>query len=132
MDPLDFLSVAGKLICSPDEAERRTAISRAYYAVYHYIKTDLVGADAYLDHTVLVNCLTETKVEKFELLGESVKNLRTDRIFADYKIHRQLNQKTCDTMIDRCREAIKDFESCKESGLIDAARDYLRRFGYMR
>ncbi len=45
MDPAKFLDLANRLICSTDEAKRRTAISRAYYYVYHYIKQDLVGAD---------------------------------------------------------------------------------------
>jgi len=31
MDPLDFLKVADNLKDSSDEAERRTAVSRAYY-----------------------------------------------------------------------------------------------------
>ena len=137
MKPVEFLSLADRLILSTNEAERRTAISRAYYYVYHHIKNSLVDPGQYLDHTVLVHCIREAKVAKqnmkeFEVLAEQVKDLKSDRMFADYKLHEELKQKTCDTMIKRCRAAIEDVEECKQAGLIAAARNYLRRFNYIR
>ena len=137
MKPVEFLSLADRLILSTNEAERRTAISRAYYYVYHHIKNSLVDPGQYLDHTVLVHCIREAKVakqkvEKFEVLAEQVKDLKSDRTFADYKLHEKLSQETCDTMIKRCEEAIEDFEECKQAGLVVAARNYLRHFKYIR
>ena len=38
MNAKDFLEVAKKLQNSEVEAERRTAISRAYYATFNYVK----------------------------------------------------------------------------------------------
>lgn len=38
MDPTDFLNFAKKFRYSSDEASIRTAISRAYYYVYHYMR----------------------------------------------------------------------------------------------
>ena len=137
MDPVDFLNLATNLICSTDEAERRTAISRAYYYVYHHIKRDLVGPDNNLSHDVMINCIQEAtldreEVEEFETLAEDIGNLKTDRTFADYKIHKYLSPKTCRTMIDRCQEAVRNFEQCKQAGLVDAARDYLRSYRYLK
>ena len=131
MDPIDFLELAHRFIFSNDEAERRTAISRAYYYVYHYVKQALVGTD-FLAHDKMIDCIREgalngEKVEEFEILASSIGDLKTDRKFADYDIHKQLNQKTCFTMIKRCQEAIKAFEECKKIGLISAARSYLKK-----
>ena len=137
MDPAKFLDLANRLICSTDEAKRRTAISRAYYYVYHYIKQDLVGADGYLAHDVMIKCIEEAtldgeKAEDFEILARTIGDLKTDRKFADYMIHKRLNQKTCSTMIKRCQEAVRDFEQCKQAGLVCAARTYLKSYGYLR
>jgi uncharacterized protein (UPF0332 family) len=136
MQPSDFLNLAYKFINSTDEAERRTAISRAYYYVYHYIKTNLVDSDINLAHDVMIRCFEEARIEnqkmdEFEELGEALSNLKTDRVFADYKLHKSLNQKTCDTMIKRCLSAIEDFERCKLLGIIEAAKNYLKRFNYI-
>src|SRR5574341_332593 len=37
MDPADFLAVADRLRSSPSEAERRTSVGRAYYALYNLL-----------------------------------------------------------------------------------------------
>jgi hypothetical protein len=137
MQPNDFLNLAKRLILSADEAERRTAISRAYYYVYHHIKNNLVDLDTDLYHEKMIDCIQEAKIndekqEKFEILAEALKNLKTDRKFADYILHKTLNQKTCDTMIKRCLDVVNDFEECKQIGIIDAARNYLRQFNYIR
>ena len=71
-------------------------------------------------------------MEEFELLAQQVRDLKADRIRADYRIHRELSQETCDTMIKRCEGAIEDFEECKQAGLVAAARNYLRHFKYIR
>ena len=41
MDPHDFYQLASQLANSPHAAELRTAISRAYYAIYHVGVTPL-------------------------------------------------------------------------------------------
>ncbi|HGE70931.1 TPA: HEPN domain-containing protein [Candidatus Poribacteria bacterium] len=136
MQPIEFLNLAHKLIDSADEAELRTAISRAYYYVYHSIKNDLVGSDTNLTHDVMINCIQEAningnKVAEFEELGQTIRDLKTDRIFADYKINKSLSQETCHTMIKRCETAVEDFKECKRLGIIDAARNYLRQYKYI-
>ena len=48
MDPLDFLEVAGDLQYSPKEAGVRTAVGRAYYAVFNYVRSYLAKNDIVL------------------------------------------------------------------------------------
>ena len=132
MNPLDFLDLAEKLEFSNSEAEIRTAISRAYYAVYNYIKADLVGLDEYLQHDILINCITETKIERFEYLGKDIRDLMAARRRADYKIGVSFSNKTCETIINKSQNVIKEFDECKKLGLIEEARNYLKRFGYIK
>ena len=132
MNPLDFLDLAEKLKFSTSEAEIRTAISRAYYAVYNYIKANLVGADEYLQHDILINCITETKIERFEYLGKDIRDLMAARRRADYKMGISFSSKTCETIINKSQNAIKEFDECKKLGLIKEARNYLKRFGYIK
>jgi len=132
MNPLDFLDLAEKLEFSSSEAEIRTAISRAYYAVYNYIKADLVGLDEYLQHDILINCITETRVERFEYLGKDIRDLMAARRRADYKMGASFTSRTCETIISKSQNIIKEFDECKKLGLIEEARVYLRRFGYIR
>jgi len=132
MNPLDFLDLAEKLEFSNSEAEIRTAISRAYYAVYNYIKADLVGLDEYLQHDILINCITETKIERFEYLGKDIRDLMAARRRADYKIGVSFSNKTCETIINKSKNVIREFDECKKFGLIEEARNYLKRFGYIK
>jgi uncharacterized protein (UPF0332 family) len=41
MEGKDFLNVARKFCESPHEEERRTAVSRAYYALFNHVKRSL-------------------------------------------------------------------------------------------
>ncbi len=130
MDPTDFLNFAKKLRYSSDEASIRTAISRAYYYVYHYIKRELLIEDENFAHEHLHECIQEARIkgetmEEFRTLGIAIQSLKSRRILADYKIHKNITQITCDTMIDDCQEVIKEFEECTKNGLIEAAKDYL-------
>lgn len=131
MDPLDSLKVADKLKSSSDEAERRTAVSRAYYAVYHHIKAYLVAnsiPDQLLGHKKLVSYLRNSGIEKAETLGEIVDDLREDRNKADYKLHLTIfNKKTCDTFCRRAQKVVKDFDSCKGSSLINGINDHRKK-----
>lgn len=45
MKPKDFLSLAESLVQEPTPASIRTAVSRSYYAVYHYARNLLTMWD---------------------------------------------------------------------------------------
>lgn len=93
---VDFLDVA-KLYCSQeDEASLRSAISRAYYAMYHETMLSLTCVPKYTanHHGNLIGYMTtsaECKSEPYEsrdlrVLGYNLKQMRDARNEADYHI----------------------------------------------
>jgi len=135
MNPLDFLTVAEKLKCSPDEAERRTAVSRGYYSVFNYLRDCLAKHNIRISptasgHTELAQYLRNSGVEQAEILSQTVEDLRTERNGADYKMGlRTFSKETCSLLVDNAREAIEDFDFCisKGSVFIDGINDYKKR-----
>ena len=133
MDPLDFLEVADTLKDSSKEAERRTSVSRAYYAVYHYIKAYLsknhISVPS-LGHEKLIRYIKNSEIEQAKELSKMVDDLRRERINADYKIHlRSIDKKSCIFLYLKAQKAIQEFRNCKGRPLIDGINNYRRRIG---
>lgn len=91
MDPADFLAVADRLRGSPSEAERRTSVGRAYYALYNLLVMRLSSQGFSFqkdggDHGRLVRYLIQSENLEASKLGERLKKLRTLRNVADYEM----------------------------------------------
>jgi uncharacterized protein (UPF0332 family) len=85
----DFLLLATRLAAGTTEAERRTAISRAYYAAFHVARrllTDLnfVVPRADRAHQFLVFRLSNSGESAVEQIGRDLETLRRLRNRADY------------------------------------------------
>ncbi len=89
-DPEDFLSLAKNLTSasSASEADLRTAISRAYYAVYLRARETLIAAGEMqstksgADHGIVISKLRS----RGGSLGDQVDWLRVRRTRADYRL----------------------------------------------
>lgn len=87
-DPEDFLDLAVSLASEPGEAERRSAISRAYYAVHLHARETLVTTGEInptktgTDHAVVISKLRA----RGGALGDQVDWLRVRRNRADYRL----------------------------------------------
>ena len=89
-DPQDFLSLAQNLTntSTANEAELRTAVSRAYYAVHLRARETLVAAgqmkstNSGADHGIVISKLRN----RGGSLGDQVDWLRVRRIRADYRL----------------------------------------------
>ncbi len=135
MNPLDFLTVADKLKCSSDEAERRTAVSRSYYSVFNYLKAHLVRhgipiSPSAQGHTQLTQYLNNSGIAEAKILSHIVGDLRSERNKADYRMElRNFSAGTCSLLCDKARKAITNFDSCisKGSVFIDGINDYRKR-----
>ncbi len=91
MNPRDFLEVANRLQGSPDEADRRTSISRSYYAAYHVVVQTLAAKQVQFeknadDHGRLAHYLAHSGDHRMQTIGGFLKTLRTSRVDADYKL----------------------------------------------
>src|SRR5713226_6258869 len=92
MDPADFLNVASRFKSSASEAERRTCIGRAYYALYNVLHDALSSQGVSFqatgeDHRLLVYYLTRVSHPDARRIGGDLRDLRVERNTADYKMN---------------------------------------------
>jgi uncharacterized protein (UPF0332 family) len=107
----DFLRLAEIWIQGTDEAEWRSAVSRAYYAAFHKARRLFVAlgfqppkgdqAHAYL-WLRLLNCGPQV-----QLAGSDLNTLRRDRNLADYAVDQNLSQTDGLTQVRSARQIIQ-------------------------
>lgn len=134
MEPYDFLHLADTLKSRPDEASRRTAVSRAYYAVYHYIRAYLSNHNipdrCVKHHDPLIRCLRNSGVREVEILGDTVGDLKEERMDADYTLNlTTFNAKKCKEFCKTCKDTINEFQSYEGTSLVEGVRNYLISVG---
>jgi uncharacterized protein (UPF0332 family) len=134
MEPLDFLPVADKLKDSSNEAERRTAVSRAYYAVFNFVKSYLVQNripfSSSGEHGQLTRYLFNSGIKEVEQLSRMIDDLRTDRNEADYNMDStRFNQNTCILLYLKAQKVIEVFQRCKGRNIIEGINKYRSRIG---
>ena len=130
MEPLDFLEIANDLQYSSKEAGVRTAVSRAYYAVFNYVRSYLAENNISLSnrhvHQHLYLCVKNSGVSGTRSVGQTIDELRADRQEADYEMESdRWKEKTCQLLVLKARLAIKEFQKYEGQMLVDGARDYL-------
>lgn len=91
MEGKDFLELAKKMQNSENEAERRTSVSRAYYAVFNHIKGFLATHNIKLPaaaqaHEKARQYLSNSGIEEAEDLADTLDGLRKKRNDADYEL----------------------------------------------
>ncbi|TET15067.1 MAG: hypothetical protein E3J82_01265 [Candidatus Thorarchaeota archaeon] len=135
MDPLDFLDIANKLKSSPEESERRTSVSRAYYGLFNHVaaifrtNSILIPRDA-SGHAKVVRYLRNCEVEKAESVGSSIDDLRGERNNADYKMElTRFNANTCNLLHLKAIEALEALRTIKVKDIIAGVRRYLAKIG---
>lgn len=132
MDPLDFLRVANTLKDSAEEAELRTAVGRAYYAVFNHIRSYLASKNVrfenYRIHERLPMSIRNSGGEVAREVGSKFGELRDDRHESDYtmdKAEYEINTETCGMLVCKANQTIKDFDSCKCDELVDGVKAYM-------
>lgn len=91
MNPDEFLDLADRLSKAAGEAERRSAISRAYYGVFHAGRVLIEACDVIVPksaegHRVVIWCLKESHDAELETAGRKLDSLRSTRNQADYQL----------------------------------------------
>jgi len=131
MDPIDFIKTANSLKNSREEADRRSSISRAYYAVFNYIRFYLeaqgVNVPRSSAHDKIQKYLKNSGLQIAEDIGKRVDELEDDRVEADYHLNLDgPNSNHCNLTILKAQQVIKDFDSYKGTALINGIRQYQR------
>ena len=123
MNPKDFLRTA-KNLCNrfPHEADFRSAVSRAYYAVFNYARERLLEEGIVYDrvdvHSSIVKELRNCGINdlpELEYLKEPIKRfevLRRDRVRADYEMNDTTfaDQKQTFLLVNRAEEIVEAFD----------------------
>ncbi len=133
MNPRKFLDLARRLAAASEEEDWRTAISRAYYAVFH-VACDLMTS---LGFTVpnaeqahgylwlrLQNCGHHPTIKA----GSDLKDLRRSRNQADYLMRRTVNSKDAWSAIAHAELIMQALDDAAvvpiRSQITDAMKDY--------
>jgi uncharacterized protein (UPF0332 family) len=87
----DFLSLAARLASGTEEADWRTAVSRAYYAAFHTARSLLTELGFAVPreeraHKYLSFRFSNAQVGRAARVGLDLDNLRTERNRADYDL----------------------------------------------
>ena len=100
ISPEDFKNLADELGTSDNEAHLRTAISRYYYAAFHYVRNQMGQLfDNYLhnkyikkiEHSPLQDVLGHTQDDNSQKLSATLESFHSARKTADYKLQESIN-----------------------------------------
>lgn len=81
----ELLTLASWLATGPSAAQKRAAISRAYYAAYHVVrKSLLISALGEGSHQAVWDLAKKDAREQFRLAGRNGARLKVKRVAADY------------------------------------------------
>lgn len=135
MNAKDFLEVAKKLQSSEVEAERRTSISRAYYAVFNYVKGFLnnekieIPKDA-SGHKKAYHYLLNSGLEEARKLADDLDNLREVRNDADYELisaKYEFSKINCGLTCHRAIQFFDRFNKIDRGSLLKGIWEYKRK-----
>lgn len=121
MLPADFLKLAERLLASDKSpAGYRSAVSRAYYAVFHeavaflekapgvHIKSDATG------HADVTHHLVNLSDPELEQLGHDISTMRGLRNDADYKLKAPTmeSEKTVKGIVQQAKDYVAILDTC--------------------
>jgi uncharacterized protein (UPF0332 family) len=91
MNPDDFLELAQRLAAGPGEAELRSAVSRAYYGLFHAARIlvaacEVTTPESAEAHTKVCLCLQNSGHPQLEGAGRKLASFRNIRNRADYQL----------------------------------------------
>jgi uncharacterized protein (UPF0332 family) len=116
MDGRDFLAISDRYKSSIVEAERRTSIGRAYYALFNFLirtlaRHGVVFHRATQDHAQLTKYLDWSNHSKAQHVGQILRDLRNVRNDSDYEMSKEVGQKSSEFTNSKAHLAIKLLES---------------------
>lgn len=135
MNAKDFLEVAKKLQSSEVEAERRTAISRAYYAAFNYVKGFLKNENIAIPkdasgHKKAYHYLLNSGLSEARKLADDLDNLRDVRNDADYELispKHKFDKLNCGLTCVKAIKFFENFERIDHGNLLKGIWEYKKK-----
>ena len=121
VDPKDFLELAEELAHQQArEVNLRSAVSRAYYGAFNYLRSALVAKRVMFegsaeDHGKLTRYFFNCGDKNLSMLGGWLGSLRIARNHADYDLNSPFDRRFCDINLAMARRAVKRFEETDHS-----------------
>jgi uncharacterized protein (UPF0332 family) len=133
ISPRDFLAVSKYLAARGTEAEWRTAVSRAYFAVFHVARNlmeDLGFVVPRADPApgYLWKRLSNAGDAQVQQAGARLNGLRGDRNQADYDLPRTFHMGTIRALIQRAEQAIQILEAAAHEPTRSQIRDAMKLY----
>jgi uncharacterized protein (UPF0332 family) len=134
MNPLDFLTTANKLLAAgaPTQADIRTAIGRAYYALFHHVLLWWKGQTQLPDYKDRAHAKIRIAIFNAGISGARNFSRRMDRLNiarrkADYELGLHFNLADGQSALDLARQAVATFDALDKTALANGVEDYLRK-----
>jgi uncharacterized protein (UPF0332 family) len=139
MDPLEFISVALRLATSQREADRRTAVGRAYYGAFHVARGFLVDCGLYFSpkemfgaeiHRKIQYCLRQSANLSAVRAGNRLSTLRNQRNAADYDLESKAFGTTAAVlrMVRVAPDIVDAIQQCRRDPAFSETRDKIRAY----
>jgi uncharacterized protein (UPF0332 family) len=136
MNPHEFLELADERLLGVREGDWRSAVSRAYYAAFHVARS-LLRAQGFAvprsdrAHSYLSQRLSNSGHPDVNLAGQQLEDVRDQRTWADYDLHRPLAQQDAEATVLRAKDVVQALEDLQAipatlAKVIDAIRVYER------
>ncbi len=136
----EFLDTANRLARGRTEGDWRSAVSRAYYAVFHYFRGFLLahgvnlgraGTSHFNLYAGLRNCGDATVTG----IAVRIDDLRDERTRADYDLGRNFSQARALPLVQGAAGIIQDFQAALSSvpaaQIAAGAKRYLQLIGHI-
>ncbi len=129
MEGRDFLEVAKNLKNSDKEAERRTSVSRSYYAIFNHVRSFLglkgIRVKGTADAHKLMYYYLNNAGTTYAELASVLDSLRGKRNDADYDLGALgFDKKTCDLHCSLAENFITEFDASDKETLIRKINSY--------
>ena len=134
-----FLDTADRLARGTTEGDWRSAISRSYYAVFHYFREFFrgggldVGRGSGAAHFNLYSGLLNCGFPAVAKLGSRLDRLRDARTDADYELPLRITQTQATDSVVEAKAIVTTFQALLTTILatqiVDGARKHLRAIG---
>ena len=118
MEPREFHILASTLVTEPKPAEIRTAVSRAYYAIFNMAEQFLINLGFRMPknnvHVAVQHRLQNCGDSEIMNVGSKLTDLHHKRVQADYRLNEKSieNQKTALTVIAQVDQMMELVENC--------------------
>ena len=134
----EFQDTAERLGQGATEGDWRSAISRAYYAVFHWFHEFLLsnGLDVGRggqSHFNLYSGLLNCGFARVAAIATRIDGLRAHRVWADYDLARPISRRDAQSSARESRALVADFQTAlaalPSTQIVDGARKHLQSIG---